>query len=420
MLELRAWLAALLLGLAAVAIPSTADASAERGQVTSFDARNGDRNWAISAPKEGGGFDLLAATKTAVFGVLNRCLWDDNPRYRAGDTTLIAWDARNGRELWRVPDVGSGIESLTEPPGGTVALLPGVEPRDAIPVYTRSRGELRGLSTKDGTTLWRLETGDSEVVAGDATDLLLSRPPYAAVLSNIPRSPAAVTLVDSRSGMQQWSTTLDADTVADFSAVLPAQVALLLTTTPTTLATPTQRIEMRDRTTGSLLWARAPDSYALPEVPDVMPGTSLRYLAGALLLTHSGTTISIDPVTGNELWRLSGALNPTGSATTAGAPTLFARPPSNNGPPTSGQVALDARTGKVRWTGPIDKLLLAPGGNVVAEMPASLDHQEGTGSIVDARTGAHRWSTMLGDDDSLVARTGTLYRGTGCPTTLRD
>lgn len=69
---------------------------------------------------------------------------------------------------------------------------------------------------------------------------------------------------------------------------------------------------------------------------------------------------------------------------------------------------------------PVDKRVLTPGGAVIAEIPNNLDHDQARGSIVDPATGATRWSTQLGDDDSLFGTARTLFRGTGCATTLRD
>lgn len=361
-----------------------------------------------------------------MLAVLNRCLWDDAASYSRGDSTLIAWATNSGRELWRAPDIGTG-STLTEPPGGTVApWVDATRLRYAIPVSSRSKRELRGLSPKDGRELWRIPTGGLEASAGDDTHILLTPPLYE---SPPPASapPEHVSLVDARSGKRLWTMTLASGTTTTGAAVMSGGVALLLTTTPATFTAPTTRLAVLDRTTGQVRWERAVDTYADPDAPpDSAPiawNANLLHANGLLFLTFSATTIRIDPANGDELWRIADRMPPTGAATSAGAATLFAGPLTTAdalAPPTVGEVGIDGASGRVVWTAPVGRRILAPGSTLVAEIPNGLSHQRATGYIVDASTGTVRWTTELGDDDSLLTRPGALYRGTGCPPTLRD
>ena len=423
---MRTWIGVLLAAFL-VTLASPAAASPRRGTLVALDAADGSRSWAVSAPKAGGGFAVVAATKSTVVAVLNRCFWDDNAEYTPGDSTLIGWDARSGREQWRTHDIGNG-STLTEPPGGTVVGAPAsMQPRGVILVSSTSKEELRGLSTETGTELWRIQTHGLETSAVDSTHILLA-PPLFASQSERSMPPAEVALLDARTGKRQWTVPLAPATKATGAAVLSEGIALLLTTTPATFTAPPERLVLADRSTGRIRWERPLDSYALPASDSISPSSHLTHAGDVLILSRGATTIRVDPVSGNELWRHTNTMAPTGAATAAGQTILFALPPipstSAPGPATglaeSGVTAIDAASGQALWNAPIGQRVVTPGGNVAAEIPRNLEHDVPPGHIVDPRTGTLRWTTDLGDDDSLLATSRTLYRGTGCRPTLRD
>lgn len=209
--------------------------------------------------------------------------------------------------------------------------------------------------------MWSVQLAGSSVAVADGFDLLLAPSEHLGLAGAQPSSEIA--LLDAKTGNRRWSFTLDATTRAADSVLTPHGIVLLLTTTPhSEPALPKTTVAMFDRETGARRWEQPLESYGIMDAPDPLAYNSLSNPAEVLVLTHApslvaqaggaspgATTISIDPSTGSELWRLPTTLRLGGGATTrTRKAVLIARRHSRNGRSTEPEVAIDGSTGKVR------------------------------------------------------------------------
>src|SRR5262249_11300221 len=143
---------------------------------------------------------------------------------------LVAFDAKTGRQRWRVNDVGRGAEEIGTPSRGTLpALMPYMRPESTIPVVSPHLDTLSGISIRDGTRVWTTSTGGWQVVAGDGAGVVLGTP-FSQRVGTSSSGPTldvgTLELIDARSGKKVWSTSLGSGTVVTGAVMTTSSIAL--------------------------------------------------------------------------------------------------------------------------------------------------------------------------------------------------
>lgn len=210
-------------------------------------------------------------------------------RYTSGQIT--AWDYDTLIPQWTV-DLGDS------------SILLGSY--DELVIATPGRGQLVGIETGAGETIWELPLApDEEVVgiahqSGDDTWYISSEFPIEGEVA-----PPRLRAVDVQSGETTWTTELRPETVLQWADPALFPDAIVVLDVPRFVidrgTTTTSHLIAFDRTTGERLWAT--------DLEDPTEGFSDRLLAhnpeSNLLIaaTPGGEVFSVDPETGQILWR---------------------------------------------------------------------------------------------------------------------
>lgn len=210
-------------------------------------------------------------------------------RYTSGQIT--AWDYETLIPQWTV-DIGDS------------SILVGSY--DDLVIATPGRGRLVGIDTSSGEFRWELQLGPDEEVVGAANELgestwyIASEFPIEGEVA-----PPRVRAVDVQSGETTWMAELRPGTVLQWTdpALFPDTIVVM--DVPRFVAdqgtTTTSHLIGLDRATGDQLWAT--------DLEDVTESFSDRRLAHdpdrnlLIAATPRGEVFSIDPQTGQILWR---------------------------------------------------------------------------------------------------------------------
>jgi hypothetical protein len=210
-------------------------------------------------------------------------------RYTSG--LITAWDYETLIPQWTV-DMGDS------------SILLGSH--DELVVATAGREKLVGIDTASGETRWELPLGlDEEVVGladerGESTWYFTTEYPVTGEVA-----PPRVRAVDIESGETAWTADLRPETVLQWADPAPFADAIVVMDVPRFVTdqgtTTTSHLIALDRATGYQLWAT--------DLEDTTQGFSARLFAhdpeSNLLIaaTPGGEVFSIDPKTGQILWR---------------------------------------------------------------------------------------------------------------------
>jgi outer membrane protein assembly factor BamB len=334
-------------------VPERTDLS----RVTAYDAVSGRQRWATSvglterfATYASGGVVYVTGTTAC------------NARATA---TLIALDAHNGQEKWRIQTDAAG-ESLDPRAGG---VIPPRSDSAVVVVAGGAPSSIRGLDASTGKERWHLSLAQFglPVLATDDVVVIWVGNPYK------PDQPATsvVTAYDRSTGEPLWTTT-----VPGFSFGLSGGALIASDADP---AKPhprgTQEVihtQGFDLATGRQVWTTTRPAPQLllyasrkPGPPAASPGVTL----------NGSDTVGFDTTTGIERWTVKSSLNDgtealllTDDSVYAAGPPLPGITPSTTA--TTGTVtdafdaitltALDIDTGRPRWGARLDFLNRRP------------------------------------------------------------
>lgn len=252
----------------------------QKGHFYAINARSGKVHWTKT-------FDRCVAASPAIAdGIVYQGFLQTNPcggHVRTQDGLLVAWDARTGKELWRLRP--GAVESSPVVVGNTLYF--GSKDRKVYALQLRGR--------KPPRTRWTF-TADDEVVAAPA----YSQGKIFAATSN-----GSVYAIDARNGRQVWHATSFARFGSrEYFYATPA-VAYGRVYAPNADGT----VYAYGAQTGKLLWARQVGTYAYT-APAVWRRT-------VYVGTWDGNFVAIDAVTGDIRWRFDAP------STISGAPTVL-------------------------------------------------------------------------------------------------
>jgi outer membrane protein assembly factor BamB len=252
----------------------------QKGHFYAINARSGKVLWTKT-------FDRCVAASPAIAdGVVYQGFLQTNPcggHARTNDGLLVAWDAKSGKELWRLRP--GAVESSPVVVGNTLYL--GSKDRKVYALQLRGR--------KPPRTRWTF-TADDEVVAAPA----YSQGKIFAATSN-----GSVYAIDARNGREVWHATSFARFGSrEYFYATPA-VAYGRVYAPNADGT----VYAYGARTGELLWARQVGTYAYT-APAVWRRT-------VYVGTWDGYFVAIDAVTGDIRWRFDAP------STISGAPTVL-------------------------------------------------------------------------------------------------
>jgi outer membrane protein assembly factor BamB len=385
--------------LATVSVP--AEALAKPG-FTAWQAGTGHRQWITGGSSRN--FVGLFATPSTVFVARSQCEWEDKP-YEKGASELVAFDADSGNELWSVDDVASASLSASETIGAIPRWLHSA-PYGTIPVYTKSKQILRGLSPRSGRQRWKIRTDGLEASAADRDHLVLAPPSEGSANAGS----VVVRMISRHDGKTQWEKNLPISGVVDNVSITNGLLVLIVGAQDRTGRhvvvldinsgrsrhdVPLGRLSSRFRD------LQLQDDIAVLPVPDGMVGFDVRQ---GQLLWHrvNDGAVSVSPT------------HPPSPFVT------FLRYSSGSVNIPNVTQALDGRTGMTLWTLPDSRQLYASKGSHALYVQEGLWHDYGPGALVNSSTGRVRWTHEFSDDEHFLMTSDTLYVGGGCPSTLRD
>lgn len=252
----------------------------QKGHFYAINARSGKVLWTKT-------FDRCVAASPAVAdGIVYQGFLQTNPcggHVRTNDGLVVAWDAKSGKELWRLRP--GAVESSPVVIGRTLYF--GSKDRKVYALQLRGRKRPR--------TRWTF-TADDEVVAAPA----YSQGKIFAATSN-----GSVYAIDARTGRQVWhATSFSRFGGREYFYATPA-VAYGRVYAPNADGT----VYAYGARTGKLLWARQVGTYAYT-APAVWRRT-------VYVGTWDGYFVAIDAVTGDVRWRFDAP------STISGAPTVL-------------------------------------------------------------------------------------------------
>jgi outer membrane protein assembly factor BamB len=252
----------------------------QKGHFYAINARSGKVHWTKN-------FDRCVAASPAVAdGIVYQGFMQTNPcggHVRTHEGFMIAWDARNGKELWRLQT--GAVESSPVVVGRTLYF--GSKDRRVYALQLRGRKRPR--------VRWTF-TADDEVVAAPA----YSDGKIFAVTSN-----GSAYAIDARNGRQVWHATSFARFGRrEYFYATPA-VAYGRVYAPNADGT----VYAFGARTGNLLWARQVGTYVYT-APAVWRRT-------VFVGTWDGYFVALDAVTGDVRWRFDAP------STIGGAPTVL-------------------------------------------------------------------------------------------------
>jgi outer membrane protein assembly factor BamB len=252
----------------------------QKGHFYAINARSGKVLWTKT-------FDRCVAASPAVAdGIVYQGFLQTNPcggHVRTNDGLVVAWDAKSGKELWRLRP--GAVESSPVVIGQT--LYYGSKDRKvyALKLRGRKRPQIR----------WTF-TADDEVVAAPA----YSQGKIFAATSN-----GSVYAIDARNGREVWhATSFSRFGGREYFYATPA-VAYGRVFAPNADG----MVYAYGVGTGNLLWARQVGSYAY-SAPAVWRRT-------VYVGTWDGNFVALDAVTGDVRWRFDAP------STISGAPTVL-------------------------------------------------------------------------------------------------
>jgi outer membrane protein assembly factor BamB len=400
------------------AVPAGGQPSTD-SELIALSATDGAVRWGAQPTKLPDGARVVAASDDLVYVVQGRCFWDDDAQYHKGSSALAAFDARTGKERWRVEDVGTG-EGLLVPTLGTLPpWVSSMQPNATIPITSPAGDTLLGLSARDGSRAWKLPLHELRAVAGDGAAYVLTTGPFGASPIGPVPAVARTKLVNAKSGKTAWSTLVGNDTAIVGAALTGTSVALVVRAADSS----GNRLVLLNRRTGKVV-SDTPLRDYVGTALEPSPGVDSMGAAGDVLVVSTGrAAIAADAQDGHALWhrddyRQGGSLAAT---TKDGTPVLFLSHwvfGSNTSPDRT--EAIDARSNRTLWTVPNGYFVPVAQGTRSVSMPDSLWHSFGTGSVVESATGKVRWTSDLSDDQRLLLTPRSLYVSGGCPITLRD
>jgi outer membrane protein assembly factor BamB len=312
-----------------------------------------------------------------------------NRTYQAGDVSVVAFDARTGRERWRLADyeLAAEVFGRLDPPAPDVATLPLRSAVDSHVVLADvATGRIAGPLA-------------AQPIAASA-DLLLSVTPGAATASASNRG--IVTATDRRTGAVRWTRNLGANLFAlvlDPSAVVVAAGPI---PDPGTDLGKAGGLEVLDAVTGQRRWAAA-----------LMPAFGVELAGGRVVFQNLDHLRGVDATTGQPAWDLA-VDGHVDQGPASGRTLLVVRAPQVSGTSrTAGSVsALDPGSGSVRWTRRFTRDPLRPGFASGAAVTVATDRR-----IVayDAERGRRVWSRPTpAHTEGVVAGGGRVYVSGGC------
>jgi ELWxxDGT repeat protein len=279
------------------------------------DGFNGPEVWKVVP----GGTATLVSRGASVLGI-NSNSADSSPEsyFRVGGTIYFsATDGINGRELWRINNVG--VAELVEdsvPGGGLRPFSASSSPRD----FTDVTGTLYFTAdTDNGTGLWRINaSGVAEMISEKLESggfEIGSGTPRSALLTNVGGTLYFVA-DDGVSGNEVWQVLPGASTatLVETASGSGGVAAGSLSASPTSLTNAGGSLYFiaQNPTVGRELWTLDGSSNAVV-VEDSLPGGGLYpgsdSSSPAELFVHQGTLYfrALDSTNGNELWVANGA-----------------------------------------------------------------------------------------------------------------
>jgi outer membrane protein assembly factor BamB len=252
----------------------------QKGHFYAINARSGKVHWTKN-------FDRCVASSPAVAdGIVYQGFMQTNPcggHVRTYEGFFIAWDARNGKELWRLQT--GAVESSPVVVGRTLYF--GSKDRYVYALQLRGRKRPR--------VRWKFRA-DDEVVAAPA----YSQGKIYAVTSN-----GSIYAIDARNGREVWhATSFSRFGGREYFYATPA-IAYGRVFAPNADGT----VYAYGARTGNLLWARQVGSYVYT-APAVWRRT-------VYVGTWDGYFVALDAVTGDVRWRFDAP------STIGGAPTVL-------------------------------------------------------------------------------------------------
>jgi outer membrane protein assembly factor BamB len=252
----------------------------QKGHFYAINARSGKVLWTKT-------FDRCVAASPAVAdGIVYQGFLQTNPcggHVRTNDGLVVAWDAKSGKELWRLRP--GAVESSPVVIGQTLYFGSKDRKVYALKLRGRKRPRIR----------WTF-TADDEVVAAPA----YSQGKIFAATSN-----GSVYAIDARNGREVWhATSFSRFGGREYFYATPA-VAYGRVFAPNADGT----VYAYGARTGNLLWARQVGSYAYTS-PAVWRRT-------VYVGTWDGYFVAVDAVTGDVRWRFDAP------STISGAPTVL-------------------------------------------------------------------------------------------------
>jgi len=354
--------------------------SSSKPLLVAFDGQTGKQQWQRRGD-HAGHFSVLGATSDGVIVMHGRCLEFDRD-YESGDSSLVAFDAKTGREQWHVPDV-TAIGS-TEAEYIVPAVLAGSW--SLIPVLSADRQKVRALDPRTGRQRWRVPSLGLVPVA--------QRDDFVVLASRGDVGPMRIAVLAAKSGELRWSSTIDQSSVAHITAGSDAVVVIGRGSAAAQDAVTMHVLDVVDGTTTLTAPVVPPSSNGFVIAGDaaILAQGSAEPLSGS----SSWHTFAYSLTTGTQLWDAPGWLWVVGRV--GRSPAVFG---ATSFVSSAGRAAaVDAHTGETLWQvespgypiGISSKKLVV--GNA-AEYGGSYSVVDSIGAL-DRATGALIWSEEPG------------------------
>lgn len=341
--------------LALSGVPSAAHAGHDETHrptqgIVGLDIRTGKVLWR-SDPDRPGRLELALAYGGFVYGVRK-------PECERGkQLTLVAVDEATGAERWRATMSGVRYEDMQK-------VGPGP---DAI-VVIGTDGLLHGLNPRTGDVVWRVPLDGNEMIGGSA-DLVLLRSKFDS--APFPDAPVSVYARSRADGSLVWTHEVESGRLLGTVSADGEVVAVF--TVGSTMVGPlgarSEALSVLDARSGTELWSR--------------DGGSRHAVSGATVVVREADGIhGFDAISGGELWRL-----PRGTTRYDLAHGVSRRTPLILQQEKVARIG--STDGSIRW-----ETTFAPpaGPYAISSQLVLLSSHEHRMVAVDARTGAVRWT----------------------------